>query len=387
MKMKRKQFAIAIVVSLCITLCLSACGSQSQQPPSQNGTGSVAQSQRDVTYPGYNGVMLAGTLVIPAHKSGVKVPGVVIIAGSGPVDRNGNEGTTFVTDLYSQLADQLAQQGIASLRYDKRGVGASTPVPLPKDPNNPTPAEVKAIQDFAAWDNYVEDAKATLSYLQQQPEIDAARTALIGHSEGSIIAGQVAVMTPGLAYPPAALVLISAPGRPVDVVLREQIAHQLAAQPSIPADFVLSKYDEIIASLRQTGKPSAAAFADLKANSQVPPQVTQGLETLFIAYNDEFWQGELKVDPAATLKRYSGPVLILQGASDIQVSPTEDTPLLDAALKSRTPDDHQTTIIPDTSHNMKAVQNPATDPGITGPVVPQCTSTLRQWLAQKLSAA
>ena len=381
--MKSKQLFIPTIIVLSIMLFLSACGSQSQ-PSSQNGTGTIAQSQRDVTYPGFGSVTLAGTLIIPAHKTGVKMPGVIIIAGSGPADRNGNEGTALVTNLYSQLADQLAQQGIASLRYDKRGVGASTPVPLPKDPNNPTPAEIKAIQDFAAWDNYIEDAKATLNYLQQQPEIDAAHTALIGHSEGSIIAGQVAVMTSGLAHPPAALVLISAPGRPIDVVLREQIAHQLAAQPSIPADFVLSKLDEIIASLRQTGKPSISAFADLKANSKVPPQLTQGLETLFIAYNDEFWQGELKVDPAATLKHYPGPVLILQGASDIQVFATEDTPLLDAALKSRTPDDHQVTIIPNTSHNMKAVQNPATDPGFTGPVVPQCASTLRQWLAEKL---
>ena len=259
--------------------------------------------------------------------------------------------------------------------------------PIPKDPNHPTPAEIKAIQDFAAWDNYVEDAKATLNFLQQQPEIDPAHTALIGHSEGSIISGQVAVMTSGLTYPPAALVLISAPGRPVDVGLREQIAQQLAAQPTIPADFVLSKYDEIIASLRQTGKPSAAAFADLQANSKVPPQFTRFLAVLFIAYNDEFWQGELKVDPAATLKQYPGPVLILQGASDVQVFATEDTPLLDSALKSRTPDDHQTTIIPNTSHNMKAVLNPATDPGITGPVVPQCANTLRHWLAGKLSAA
>ena len=379
--MRRKQVFIAAIIGLSILASLSACGGQSQQPQ-QNGD--VARSQRDVTYPGVGGVTLAGTLLIPAHKAGAKVPGVIIIAGSGPVDRNGNEGTAFVTNLYSQLADQLAQQGIASLRYDKRGVGASTMVPLPKDPNHPTPSEIKAIQDFAAWDNYIGDARATLNELQQQPEIDPVHTALIGHSEGSIIAGQVATMTQGLAHPPAALVLISAPGRPIDVVLREQIARQLAAQPNIPADFVLSKYDEIIASLRQTGKPSAAAFADLKANSQVPAQLTQNLETLFIAYNDEFWQGELKVDPAATLKHYAGPVLILQGASDIQVSASKDTPLLDNALKSRTPDDHQVTIIPNTSHNMKAVQNPATDPGVAGPVVSQCTNTLRHWLAEKL---
>src|SRR5579863_2570257 len=128
--MKSKQLSIPTIIVLSIMLCLSACGNQSQPSP-QTGTGTIAQSQRDVSYPGFGGVTLAGTLVIPAHKTGVKVPGVVIIAGSGPVDRNGNEGAAFETNLYSQLADQLAQQGIASLRYDKRGVGASTSFPLP----------------------------------------------------------------------------------------------------------------------------------------------------------------------------------------------------------------------------------------------------------------
>ncbi len=383
--MKQSKLSVlAIMIGVALSLFLGACGGQGNNQPQGN---IVAQSQKDVSYAGVGGVTLAGTLLIPAHKQGTRVPGVIIVAGSGPVDRNGNEGASFTTDLYSQLANQLAQQGVASLRYDKRGVGASTPYPQPQNPNAPTPAEIKKLQDFFSWDNYIDDAKATLNYLQQQPEIDPARTALIGHSEGSIIVGQIAAMSQGLAHPPAAMVLISAPGRPIDVILREQIAHQLAQQPSIPADFVLSKYDEIIASLRATGKPSDSAFADLRANSKVPAQLTQNLEVLFQPSYDEFWQGELKVDPAASVKRYPGPVLILQGASDIQVFANEDTLLLDAALKSRTPDDHQVTIIPNTSHNMKFVQNPATDPGITGPVVPQCANTLRQWLGKKLLAA
>lgn len=369
--------------SLLLLLVLAACGSQAQTPPQST---TVAQSQRDVTYPGVAGVTLAGTLVIPAHRQGTRVPGVVIVAGSGPVDRNGNEPGGFTTDLYSQIADQLAHQGIASLRYDKRAIGGSTQLPLPKNPQQPTPEELKAMQDFVAWDNFVGDARASLKYLQQQPEIDSARTALIGHSEGSIIVGQVAATGQGLAHPPAALVLISAPGRPIDVILREQIAHQLEQQPTLPAAFVLSKYDEIIASLKQTGRPSAAAFADLKANSKVPPQLTQNLMALFPPYLDEFWQGELQVDPAATIKHYPGPVLVLQGARDIQVFANEDTPLLDAALKSRTPDDHQIVIVPNASHNMKFVQDPATDSGITGPVVPEFTHALRTWLAGKLSA-
>jgi pimeloyl-ACP methyl ester carboxylesterase len=376
----RKRSPIGMIIACIFMLALlSACGSQGQ---GQNST--VAQSQRDITYTGVGGVTLAGTLLIPAHRQGTRVPGAIIVAGSGPTDRNGNQ-QGYTTDLYSQLADQLAQQGIASLRYDKRGVGASTPYPMPKDPSSPTAAEIKALQDFFAWNNYVGDAEATLKALQQQPEIDPARTALIGHSEGSIIVEEVAAMSQGLAHPPAAMVLISAPGRPVDVILREQLAHAYAKDPSIPASFVLSKYDEIIAGLRQNGQPPASAFADLQANKQVPASVTQGLEVLFQPAYDEFWQGELQVDPAAMVRRYPGPVLVLQGASDIQVFATEDTPLLDAALKTRTPDDHQVTIIPNTSHDMKYVQDPQTDPGISGPVVAECSQTLRQWLGKKLA--
>ena len=384
--MTRRQFYGFTTISLSILLFLSACGGQApSQTLSPNTT--VTQSQRDVTYPGVDSVTLAGTLVIPAHQKGTRVPGVIIVAGSGPTDRNGNQPGGLTTNLYSQLADQLAQQGIASLRYDKRAVGASSSFPRAQNPNQPTAAEIKALQDFFAWDNYVGDARATLSELQQQPEIDPARTALIGHSEGSIIVGEVAAMDKGLAHPAAALVLISAPGRPIDVILREQIAHQLEQQPTIPAGFVLSKLDEIFAGLRKTGKVPTAPFADLKANSKVPTQLTQNLEVLFQPAYNEFWYGELQVDPAATVKHYPGPVLVLQGAKDVQVFATEDTPLLDAALKSRNPDDHLIDIIPNTSHNMKLVQNPATDPGIAGPVVPECTNTLRHWLAEKLSAS
>src|SRR5579864_4887965 len=162
-----RRFMIT-ATSLFLLLVLVACGSQAQTQP-QSSTG--AQSQRDVTYPGVAGVTLAGTLLIPAHKQGTRVPGVVIVAGSGPTDRNGNQAGGVTTNLYSQIADQLAQQGIASLRYDKPAIGASTKLPLPQNPQQPTPQELKAMQDFVAWNNFVGDARASLKYLQQQPEI------------------------------------------------------------------------------------------------------------------------------------------------------------------------------------------------------------------------
>ena len=150
---------IITATSLFFLLILVACGSQAQTQ-SQGTTG--AQNQQDVTYPGVSSVTLAGTLVIPAHKQGTQVPGVVIVAGSGPTDHNGNQTGGFTTNLLSQIADQLAQQGIASLRYDKRAIGASTKLPLPKNPQQPTPEELKAMQDFVAWDNFVDRSRLLL---------------------------------------------------------------------------------------------------------------------------------------------------------------------------------------------------------------------------------
>ena len=384
----RHMLLVGLLAAL-VALLFVACGGQSQTTTA-TATAATGASERDVTYPGVNGVTLAGTLEIPVHQPGQQVPGVIIVAGSGPVDRNGNESAAgFVTNLYQQIADQLAQQGIASLRYDKRGVGASTPVPHVANPNNPTPQELAAVQNFAAWDNYVGDAMATLAELQKQPEIDPARTGLLGHSEGTYIVEQIASTSQQLVHPPAALVVISAPGRPYDVVLREQLDHALQRDHT-SADttaFVLSHYDTIVAAIKATGHTPLDVLLEVEVNSQVPADIRQLMASLFTPFNDLFWAGAFKVHPVALMQQYSGPVLVLQGASDTQVFATEDTPLLDAALKSRSPDDHQTVIVPNTSHNMKAVQNPTTDAGISGPIVPEVASTLRSWLAQKLHAA
>src|SRR2546421_5326792 len=108
--MTRRQFYGFTTIRLSILLFLSACGGQAQpQTPPPNTT--VTQSQRDVTYPGVDSVTLAGTLVIPAHQKGTRVPGVIIVAGSGPTDRDGNQPGGVTNNLYSQISDQISPQG------------------------------------------------------------------------------------------------------------------------------------------------------------------------------------------------------------------------------------------------------------------------------------
>jgi alpha-beta hydrolase superfamily lysophospholipase len=375
----RRLSLIGLLVGLMLLLNVGSAGASS-------GPAQVPQSETDVSYPGVNGVTLAGTLLIPAHRRGERLPGVVIVAGSGPVDRNGNVAGVEQSNLYEQFAEDLAQHGIASLRYDKRAVGGSTSYPQPKDPQHPTPAEIAAIENFFAWNNYVGDAAASLRYLQSQPAIDSWHTAMLGHSEGTYISEEVATTPyPGL-KPPAALVLAGAPGRTIDVLLREQIDNQLT-QSQLSAsvqNFILQQYDAIIAGIKQTGQTPQQPIINLRDNPQVPTTVTTFFEETFQIAYDKLWSGELQVVPTTLVREYRGPVLILQGTSDTEVFANQDTPLLDEALAQRPHSDHFTLLVPGAGHFLKIVTaiNPE---GITGPVAPQVLSTLPFWLNLKLS--
>jgi len=91
------------------------------------------------------------------------------------------------------------------------------------------------------------------------------------------------------------------------------------------------------------------------------------------------------LDPAELATKYAGPVLILQGERDVQVSARADAPVLDAALHRRRNDDHSLVLVAGASHNLKIVKDDA-DPGIAGPIAPQAASRLAEWLVAKLHA-
>ena len=105
---------------------------------------------RAIKFPGAGGIELGGTLMLPGIAASKRVPGVVLIAGSGPTDRDGNNPLVPERiDLLRQVAERLAEAGIASLRYDKRGIGQST-----RAPNTVAGAEA-----FFAWENFIGDVQ------------------------------------------------------------------------------------------------------------------------------------------------------------------------------------------------------------------------------------
>lgn len=214
----------------------------------------------------------------------------LIIAGSGPTDRNGNN-PQMTNNSLKMLAQGLAEHGIASLRYDKRGVAKSAKAGL---------SEIDL-----RFDTYIEDAQLWVEYIhQQEPNVPII---IVGHSEGALI-GAVAAQHPQVAK----YVSIAGAGQPIDVILREQ----LKSQPSI----VLSSATPILDSLLKGEKVE-----------NVPPF----LMALFRPSVQPYMISWFAYDPVKQIAKIDKPVLIVQGTTDIQVSTNNAQILAKATPKAQ----------------------------------------------------
>ena len=228
---------------------------------------------------------LFGTLTVPVQKT--RMPVALIIAGSGPTDRNGNNPMMKNESLH-KLAIALADSGIASLRYDKRAIAESK-------------AAAKSEADLR-FDDYVADARDWISLLRKDNRF--SRIIVIGHSEGSLI-GMVAAHKNADAF-----VSIAGAGRPADKILKEQ----LDKQPQAVKDLSFPIIDSLVAG---------------KTVSTVNPM----LFSLFRPSVQPYLISWFKYDPAVEIRKLSIPVLVIQGTNDIQVS-MEDAQLLAKAGKA-----------------------------------------------------
>lgn len=218
---------------------------------------------------------LHGTLLTP---EGPTRAVAVILPGSGPTDRDGNSPGGLVASTYRLLAEGLAEQGVATVRIDKRGIGAS--------------AFAAGREEDLTFQTYIDDARAWAA--------EAARVTgrpcvwLIGHSEGSQIALAAAQdRNPSV----CGLVLLAGAGRPAGVILREQF--QAGLPPALLA-------------------PAFAALDELEAGRTVtdaPPE----LAALFRPSVQPYLISWIGLDPADLIDDYAGPVMIGHGSTDIQV--------------------------------------------------------------------
>jgi pimeloyl-ACP methyl ester carboxylesterase len=241
-----------------------------------------------------NGFSLAGTVSKPARAAAERLPAVVLVGGSGPTDR---DGLVVGIPILGQIAGALADAGYMVIRYDKRGIGQSG-----------GRAESASLADYA------EDVRAAIKLLADRKDVDPKRIAVVGHSEG----GLVALMAAAREKKIAAVGLIATPGMSgADVVLAQQ--KRLLDRTKMTAEEKQAKVDE--------QKKIHEAVISGKGLDVLPANVRRSVD------NPEF-QGILMSDPAKLVPQVRQPLLIVQGALDTQVEP-QNADLLDALARKR----------------------------------------------------
>jgi pimeloyl-ACP methyl ester carboxylesterase len=275
---------------------------------------------------------LRGTIDLPAGPG--PFPIVVFIAGSGPTDRDGNQ-PRLKNDCLKHLGEALAAQGIAALRYDRRGVGESSKTaPKEEDLTIDTLAD-----DVVDWINLLRTDKRF------------SRIGIVGHSEGALVGTLAAKRAPADVF-----VSVAGVGRKIDVVLREQLAKNLPAKLKEQSDRII---DELVAGRTVT-------------------EVPKELASLFRPSVQPFLISKFKYDPAQELARLRMPVLIVQGTTDIQIA-VEDAKVLAAAKK-----DAQLVLIEGMNHTLRKAVTPAeqakayTDPSL--PLAPRLVEEIAAFL-------
>jgi uncharacterized protein len=227
---------------------------------------------------------LHGILAVPAGPG--PFPAVVLIAGSGPHDMDESIGPN---KPLRDIADGLARAGIASLRFDKRTL---------------TYGAQMAGKPLTIDEEVTDDALTAARLLARQPYINARRVFMIGHSLGALMAPRIGQRDPQL----AGLVLLAAPARRIFEVIEQQVRDQ-----SAKAGLSAAAIEQDV----QVGVKERRLLAAVGPGQPAPQGTFKGLP-------QAYWLSWSRVDPVAEAKALSMPMLILQGESDFQVSPTLD---------------------------------------------------------------
>ncbi|MGB6118587.1 MAG: alpha/beta fold hydrolase [Mesorhizobium sp.] len=241
-------------------------------------------------------------------EAGSGAPTVIIVPGSGPTDRDGNNRLGVQAATYRLIAEGLAERGIASVRIDKRGMFGSTAAV--KDPNDVTIAD------------YAEDIRSWIGAIHTRTGNECIW--LLGHSEGALVALAAAQRPDNI----CGLLLVAGPGRKLGDILRDQLRANPANAPYLPV--------------------MLAAINELEAGREVdtatmPPTVAP----LFSPATQGFMRNLFAQDPAALIANVTLPVLILQGETDLQIA-TEDARLLAQANPRAT-----LALLPSVNHVLK----------------------------------
>jgi fermentation-respiration switch protein FrsA (DUF1100 family) len=282
-------------------------------------------------------IELAGTLTRP--KQGGPFTAVILISGSGPQDRNEE---VFGHKPFLVLAHHLTQQGIAVLRFDDRGTAGST-----------------GHFSSASESDFVTDVESAVSFLRTRPEIDQTRIGLIGHSEGGIIAPQVAARDKAIAF----IVLLAGVGIPGNQLLLMQQeligkASGLDTNDLKKAWHINKSTFDLVLKHRNPDSLKEALTTDLKQSFKEMPQSLKpaGMSeemylNMVLGQLTTPWMADLiRYNPAPVLERVTCPVLALNGEKDLQVPAKPNLAAIEAALKKGNNSNITVRELPDLNH-------------------------------------
>ncbi len=289
-------------------------------------------SSTNVSFVSAGGIRLAGTVTVP-HGTRHRFPAVILVHGSGPENRDESIGPNLV---FLQLSNALSNAGYVVVRYDKRGIGRSG--------GN---AATSTRNDLLA------DVRAALAFAKTLPSVDPHRIFLLGHSEGGELVPSVAAGNPAV----AGIVLMAPPALPLAQIVMEQTLESVTA-----AQRAAARRDEL------------AALEKIRNGTTTGP----GMPWL---------RSSLDVDPIVAIARVRAPILILQGADDVQVLPRDLPRLVNAARRGNR--DVTVRIFPGDNHLFMRVTpgEPLTPQAalhqyltVPGYVDPAVLATLIRWL-------
>jgi hypothetical protein len=226
---------------------------------------------------------LPGTVALPVGDG--PFPGVVLVHGSGPHDRDETIGPNRP---FRDLAWGLASRGIAVLRYEKRTKAHGAKLAAAKD-------------RITIKEEVLDDALAAAAVLRKTKNVDPKKVFLLGHSLGGMVAPRAAEADPEL----AGIILLAGATRPLEDVLIEQVEYLLSLDPSPSAEAKaqVAKIKEQVARLKGPGLPADTPASELPLGQSLA-----------------YWQSLRELQPAQTAARIKQPILVLQGERDYQVT-------------------------------------------------------------------
>ncbi len=324
-------------------------------------------------------VTLAGTLTVPPGSG--RFPAVILITGSGPQNR---DEELFGFRPFRVIADHLTRHGIATLRYDDRGVGGSS-----------GSTSESTTEDFAA------DALAALRWLAARPEIDAKRVGLLGHSEGALVAAIAASRAPEVAF----IVMLAGTAVPGEQIIRAQAEAIARAQGASEEDLAKLRrqqdllfqavrtgrdWDAVVESARAVAREQLANLPEAQRRAVADPG--QALETavqqqLAVA-KSRWYRFFIDYDPAPVLARVSCPVLALFGSLDLQVPAEPNRRALEAALERAGNRDVTVMVYAGANHLFlkAATGSPAEYATLEKAFVPRLLDDVTGWILSRVKA-